>query len=203
MRDVGARGLGGQRGGAGVREQIQHLGRAHPVRLADAPQAPGLPVDELPVGGLLGKNAHVLEGGEAEAQGDVQVRGRVRLRVRGAVVGDSPLVVHLADFLPGAAVLLAGLAEAGARPEHHVALALPFALRERRRPQGLRLRTPEHVLAEALQLLAASRVDQLIVFPVFRRVFDGHGFCHFELGLSVISSLPRNLFRSFCAKIRK
>ena len=163
-----------QRGGAGVREQVQHLGRAHPVRLADASQAQGFPVDELPVGRLLREHAHVLEGGETEAQGDVQVRGRMGLRVLRAVVGDAPLVVHLADLLPGAAVLLAGLAEAGAGAEDHVALALPLALGERRGPQGLRLRAPEHVLAEAFQLLAASRVDQLVVFPIFRRVFDGH-----------------------------
>ena len=175
MCDVGARGLRGQRGGARVGEQVQHLGGAHPVCLADAAQPQRLLVDELPVGRLFGEHAHVLEGSEAEAQGDVQVRGRVCLRVLLSVVGDAPLVIHLAEFLPGAAVLLAGLAEAGAGTEHHVALSPPFALGERRRPQGLRLRTPEHVLAEALQFLAASRVDQLIVFPVFRRVFDGHG----------------------------
>jgi hypothetical protein len=117
----------------------------------------------------------VLEGGEAEAQGDVQVGRGVRLGVLLSVVGDAPLVLHLAEAVPGAAVLLAGLAEACAGAEDHVAEALPLAFGEGRRPQGLGFRAAEHILSEALQLLAAARVHEFIVFPVRGGVFDGHG----------------------------
>ena len=127
-----------------------------------------LPVDEFPVGGLLGEDAHVLKGGQAQAQGEVQP-------ALGAAVADVPLVVHFAQALPGAAVFLAGLGESGAGGEAGVGEFRPFGGTHRLVPERFGLGTCEDVGAEALELLAAAAVEEFVVFPEGAGVFDGHG----------------------------
>ena len=129
----------------------------------------GLPIDEFPDGGLLGEDAHVLEGGQAQAQGEVQP-------ALGAAVADVPLVVHFAQALPGAAVFLAGLGESGAGFEAGVAEPGPFSCAQVFVPEGFGLRTGEDIGAETFQLLAVSAVEEFVIFPEGAGVFDGHGF---------------------------
>ena len=71
-------------------------------------------IDKVPVGSLLREHSHMLETRESETQAE-------------GIVSYPPLVVHLAKALPGAAVLLARLAEAGAGLEPSVSQTVPFA----------------------------------------------------------------------------
>ena len=113
MGHVGTGSLRRERCGSRVGEEIQHARLA-----ARRGQALHLAVDEVPVGGLLREDPDVLEGGQAEAQLDVQAVP--------VGIADEPLVIHRLLAAPGAAVLLAGLAEARAGGEHGVAEFRPF-----------------------------------------------------------------------------
>ena len=103
--------FGGYGRGSGVGEEIQDFRGGEAVGLMDTHQAGGLAENIVPVVRLFGEDSDVFEGGQPEAQGDVEVAGGVGLGVRLAVIGDLPLVLHLLETVPGAAVLLAGFAE--------------------------------------------------------------------------------------------
>src|SRR6185436_7421136 len=127
VRHLGARRAREQARDARVAEQVEDA-RAVP-RALETIQHPA------PVRRLLGEDAHVLEG------------RRARPEAR-ALEGERPAVGHtvLGRALPApAAVRLAH--------EHEVG-ALPLARAEAPPPQRLGVRTDEHDLAEALELLA-------------------------------------------------
>jgi hypothetical protein len=76
------------------------------------------------------------------------------------------LVIHPVKPFPGAAVLLAGLAEAGAGTKTGMRKTVPLGLRKTLVPQSLGLRPRQDIRTKALQLLARAAVDQLIILPI-------------------------------------
>ena len=139
MADRGARVQRGDGGGACVGEEVQN---AYP-----APRALYLPHDVVPVRGLLGEDAGVLE-----------VHG---LDVEGELAVSYLPVCRQAPLVPGPA---AGVA-AGIAP----VAVLPARVAARRIPDGLRVGAHEGIAAPALQLFAAGAVDELKIPPVIRR----------------------------------
>ena len=176
VRHVSPGGLCGQRSGARVGEQVQHLGNGQAVGLVDAAEAGCFPVDEFPVRGLFGEYPDMLESGQPQPEAQVQVRKGAAIGIGGSAIEHPPLVIHLFDLVPCAAVLLAGFAESGARFEIHMCKFPPLGFGQRRVPKGLGLRTAQHIFAEPLQFLTPPAVEQLVVFPVFCRVLYRHLF---------------------------
>ena len=131
----------------------------------DTHKSGGLAENVVPVVRLFGEDSDVFEGGQAEAEGDVEVAGGVGLGVRLAVVGDLPLVLHLLETVPGAAVLLADFAETRPWDEVDVGAASPFAIAQGRLPESLGFGTAQYILAVAFEFFAVSAVKEFVVFP--------------------------------------
>ena len=107
----------------------------------------------------------MLESGQAKTEGDVEVAGGMGLGVRFPVVGNLPLVFHLFQAVPCAAVFLAGFAETRAGDKVDVGAAGPFLLTHRRFPESLWLGAAENIPAVALKFFTVSAVKQFVVFP--------------------------------------
>ena len=105
----------------------------------------------------------MLERGHAEPQLHLQA-------LRAAVV-QIPLLVHLPELSPGAAVLLPGPSEARSGHEFGVGAPLPFTFGQALVPERLRLRACKHVAAEALEFLSGPAVEQFVVLPIFSGIF--------------------------------
>ena len=78
------------------------------------------------------------------------------------------------EHRPSAAVLLPGLAETGARLEFSVGDPFPVSFGKILRPQCLRLGPYGHIRSEALELREISRIDQFIILPGCRWLFNRH-----------------------------
>ena len=144
MRHLGPGGTGRQRRTARVGKEVQHL------RTARIPgQRPALVVDEVPVGGLLGEDAHMLE--RREPQPHAQPHLPVSILHR-------PAVGSLGRKAPFAPFVAAGVTQ-----ERGVGRAPPLLLRKRPPPDGLRLGTARHITPEAFQFFEIARVDQFVI----------------------------------------
>ncbi len=167
MSDVGSGRLGGERGRAGVCEEVQHLGARPPFGLRLPYEPARMFVYVLPVGRLLGKYAYMLERSESQTQPEVET-------YLCTAVADIPLIVHLLQTLPGAAVFLSGLAETGARREARMHEPGPFGFAHGLVPECLRLGTRHDVTAVALQLLTSAGINDLVVLPGRCRILNFH-----------------------------
>ena len=98
---------------------------------------------------MLREYAHVLERGQAEPQCEIKPLLR-------PAVPYIPLVISPFQSLPGAAVLLASLAEPCSRTEAGMCRPLPFSCRQCLGPQCLGLRPYHIVVAESLKLLPVA-----------------------------------------------
>ena len=107
----------------------------------------------------------MLEGGQTKTEGDVEVAGGMSFGIRFSVVGNLPLVFHLFQAVPCAAVFLAGFAETRAGNKVDMGAAGPFLLAHRWLPESLGLRTTENIPAVALKFFAVSAVKKFVVFP--------------------------------------
>ena len=144
MADRCARVCRSERRAAGVGEQVEHIDGT--ARAADHA------VDEIPVGRLLGEQAGVLEAHGLELEGQLAVM-------------DRPLLGQTAD-LPFAAARVRAVVD-GVRP-------VPCAAALGARPDGLRVRAHQHLIAPALDFLAAAAVKHGIVLPVVRDPHKTH-----------------------------
>ncbi len=113
-----------QAGDAGITKQVQYLGLAF--------CGAHLLVQPGPVGGLLGEEGQVAEGGEAGLEAHV-------------LPGQRPGVLRLLAEPPAAGVLLVG------GIKHRIGVG-PDILAERGRPQALRFGPHDGISAVALQL---------------------------------------------------
>ena len=166
MGDVCAGSPCGQRRPAGVREQIQHFGGADSsgfkavspqILCSRKPLLPGYAgIDVLPVRSLFREDAHVLESGEPQPHAQPEAL---------AWILHEPLVGHLPEPFPGAAVFLAGLAESGSGLETHRGYPLPVSLAHGGCPEGLGLRAYHCVFAETLQFETVAAVEERVIFP--------------------------------------
>ena len=109
----------------------------------------------------------------------MKVAGGVGFRIRSAVIRNAPLVLHFLGLVPSAAVLLAGLAKAGAGLKGNVTQPFPLLLRQGGRPQGLGLRPPQDILTKTFQLFAVAAIQEFIVFPILCREFYRHNLLNF------------------------
>ena len=138
MADLRARRRARDRRAAGVGEEIQH---------ADgAPRIFDLLARKVPVHGLLGEEARVLE-------------------VHGLDLKRKVPVFHLPGF--GQPVLVP-VSAAGGRAVVAALRAAPAAVRVRRLPYRLRVRPHQDLLSPALQLFSAAAVQQFVIFPSVR-----------------------------------
>ena len=146
MADGSPRGSGGQGGAAGIGKQVEH---------ADGPAGGAdLFPDEVPVGGLLGEDAGVLEAHGLDVEGQL-------------LIMDGPVLGQLANLPVTAAGLAAVIDGVGLLPQG-AALRLP---------DGLRVGPHQDLLSPALQPAAAAAVQQLIVLPMVR---CPHNFVPFQ-----------------------
>ena len=150
VRHVGPGGCSGERGTSGVGKQVQYARLPEPCGGVFLHERRGLAIYKIPVRRLLGEHPDMLERREAEPKRKIEAGNAVG--VRASFITDSPLVLHLLQAVPGAAVLLARPGEPGAGGEAHVGEPGPLGLRERRLPQRLRLRALQHILSEPLEL---------------------------------------------------
>ena len=172
MRHLGSGGPGRQRRAARVSEEVQHL------RTARIPgQLPALVVDEVPVGGLLGEDPHVLE--RREPQPHAQPHPPVSILHRPAVGG-------LGRKTPFAPLVAAGVAQ-----EHGVGRAAPLLFGKRSPPDGLRLGTARHITPETLQFLEIARVDQFVIPEIGCQLLL-HYFRFFVQSISDISQAAQS-----------
>ena len=167
MSHIGTGYTGCQRSCASVGKEVQHLRHGSLRSGCSLHQAGSIGIDEFPVRSLLGEHAYMLERSEAETQIELRT-------LRRAFITDYPLFRHLAQHDPGAAVLLAGLAETGARLEFSLSHTPPLGIRKTLAPERLGLRADGIIVAEPLQLRKVAGVDQFVVFPLCRWLFDVH-----------------------------
>ena len=146
MRHLGSGRPRGQRGSAGIGEQVQYP--------RPSPDAPHLPVYIIPIFGLFGKNSHMFERREPEPHPQPH---------RFAAIFDEPLSRH-----PRFAHPLAAIFAAPVLAEHGVGALPPFGIAQRTVPQRLRLRPGHYVTAETLQFFEISAVEQLVIVPAGR-----------------------------------
>ena len=140
MADGGTCRRTGQRGTAGVAEQVQHLYRA-----ACGTDFFGVP---CPVDGLLREHAGVLEASGADDEGEL---------ILALAAADLPLFGQTALVLPLAAALIGAVINS-------ICLCPQRALLGRF-PHHLRVRADEDGLTPALQTVAVGGIQQFIVFP--------------------------------------
>lgn len=153
VRHLGPGRPGRERRAARIGEQVQHL--RHAFRPLAAPrgrtaagQLPAAVVDEIPVGGLLGKNPDVLERRQRQPHPEAHPP---------AGILHCPAVGHTGRKAPLAALLAASVAsERSVGPP-------PLRLRQRPPPDGLRLRTARDEAAETLQFLEIARIEQFVI----------------------------------------
>ena len=126
----------GHRGSAGVGEQVEHVHR--PAGLPDLLLGP------VPVGGLLRKQAGVLEVHGLDIKGE-------------AAVGDGPPLRHR---------LVLPLSPAAGGAGIPARVALPAPVGPGGVPNGLGIRPDQKLVPPALQFLPAGAVDQFIVLPL-------------------------------------
>ena len=139
MADRRTRRKAGQRRPAGVGKQIEH-----PDGAAGGADKRIIPI---PVGGLFGKDAGMLEAGRRHAQPEA------------AGIADDPLLRQLfAVFPPAAAAGRAMIDGMG---------VLPQRVRHRGLPDDLRVGAHEDIPPPPLKPVAGRSVNQLIVLPVF------------------------------------
>ena len=147
MADACPRLGAGERGRTGIAEEIEDADGT--VRAADLLHRP------VPVAGLLGEDAGVLE-------------------VHGADIEGQLAVVDLPAFGQGGLVpaAAAGLAALIAAVTH-----VPVRVAARRFPDGLGIGAHKVVFAPALELFALGAVNQLKIFPLVRDIHKRSSVC--------------------------
>ena len=123
------------------------VSRASPVDRTAEP--PHVVVDKVPVGGLFGKDADVLE--RREGQAHPQLR-------RPTGIGHRPAVGHLRRKTPLASFVATGVAQ-----KRRIGHPPPLRFGECPPPDGLRFGAPCDVASEAFEFLEIARVDEFVI----------------------------------------
>ena len=84
---------------------------------------------------------------------------------RTARVADPPLVRHLPEPFPDAAVFFAGFPETGSGCESGVAQPVPLQVGHTFVPQRLRLGTGHYEIPESFEFRSSSGVDEFVILP--------------------------------------
>ena len=138
MDDISAGGFGGEASPTRVGKKVEDFGRRMGF---------GMLENKVPIGGLLGKEAHVLEAGEGQTEFEKHAA---------MVVNGLPIVGHVG------VVLVPTACRATFLDEGRIGKAFPFGFGQGGVPKRLGLGTAKHKCAETLQFLEIAGVDQLM-----------------------------------------